>query len=284
MDYLLEALRLTRTNIIFTGGGHFYLVAPQILSAQKAVAEVRSAANDYLYRAFNGQLQMFMETEPLKKAELANIGDVWARLSVKLEEAKRRRWEDRLDKIFEEPQPPHPDCITSLGDRPPHCQVCAREDEELLDQMIGEDELRLCRYCQDQFRLGQALQYALRGTDGHLVIGRWQDKPERAKWALLINTEGFARYYLPMPDSDLQGKPQPDIVFHLNTYDLKYYTLAQSRPLFSGTYHEKEFQALDGLVARGVGIGLAAALKMERRFPGAYLLPFPGGRPGHLGV
>jgi CRISPR-associated protein Csm1 len=255
VDCLLAAMELTRCNLIFSGGGHFYLLAPHTVAARAALERVRQQVNDYLFLAFNGQLRLCLEWEPLNKAQLARAGEVWGRLSASLEKAKRRPWEDLLEEAFTAPQPHHLDCLTD------QCAICGREDLELKEQMVGEAGLNLCPPCRDQYLLGQQLQTALREAKGQPAVAVWRQEPADQGFALKIETGGHLRYYRPVKALDERFKP--DEVFHLNTWDLTQFTLPGSRPLLSSCYHERTFKDLESLVEAGFGMPQGAVLRMD---------------------
>lgn len=258
--YLLEALGLSRCNVIFTGGGHFYLLAPNTVQALDAVSLVRQNVNDYLWETFNGQLQMFIETQPLNKAELAHTSQVWSQLSARLENAKRRRWAERLEELFADPASPHEDCFTD------QCAVCGREDREL----VTEAEMRLCPPCRDQFRLGDRLQNVIRdfrSDRGGPVIAAWQAPPPDDRWSLAIATGSYQRFYRLALDSELSFL-KPEITYHLNIWDLERFTWPGSRPFLAATYHARGFFDLESLVTQGFGLELAAVLRMDVDFLG----------------
>jgi CRISPR-associated protein Csm1 len=255
VDCLLKELELTRCNLIFSGGGHFYLLAPHTERARLTLERQRREANDYLFQTFNGQLRLCLEWEPLNKSQLSRAGEVWGRLSAGLEQAKRRPWEDRLEEVFTAAKPPHAHCFTD------QCAVCGREDLELMEQKVGEAQLNLCPPCREQYRLGEELQKALREGIGHPVIAVWQKDPPDQGFALKIETGGHLRHYRPVKALDLGL--QSDEVFHLNTWDLGQFTHPGSRPLLFSCYHEGTFKDLESLVETGFGMPQGAVLQMD---------------------
>ncbi|MBM4276179.1 MAG: type III-A CRISPR-associated protein Cas10/Csm1, partial [Deltaproteobacteria bacterium] len=261
VDHLLAALELTRANVIFTGGGHFYLLAPNTAAAQDAVALVRRTANDFLWTEFNGVLQLFLEAEPLNKKQLAAVGQVWGQLSARLEWAKRRRWDDRLAELMAEPASPHPDCFTDK------CGVCAREDRELIQAKLPGEDISMCPPCHDQFRLGERLQNALREARGFPVIGVYRSPPPGTERLLVIKTQGWERCYLPARDAGaLPGTPE--VIYHLNNWEIHHFPGASSRLLLSSTYHPREFRDLETLVKEGFGMEQAAVFRLDVDFLG----------------
>jgi len=60
VDQLLEETDSGRCNVIFTGGGHFYLLLPNTPLAERSIENVGRAMNDFLYKQSNAALEHFM--------------------------------------------------------------------------------------------------------------------------------------------------------------------------------------------------------------------------------
>ncbi len=260
VDALLEAMGLFRCNVIFTGGGHFYLVAPNIPESLQAVDHVRSRLNAYLFEDFNGALELFIQTVPFRKADLKDVTAVWQRLSMELEKAKKRKREDFLADLLGEPKEPHSDCYTDK------CQVCGREDRALVYLTIRETALPVCEPCRDQYFLGDLLQQASRRGD-YPVIYRWDKEPAELSRNRYVRIEN--RWY--QPAAGVFGKKREeledmaDAVFHLNDWDLTHFEHRGSRPLFAGIYLPPEDapRDLESMADKGFGIARIAVVRMD---------------------
>ncbi|MEJ5347614.1 MAG: type III-A CRISPR-associated protein Cas10/Csm1 [Desulfosoma sp.] len=261
VDSLLEALELFRCHVIFTGGGHFYLVAPNTPKTAETLRRVSQRLNDYLFRDFNGALELFLRWVPFRKADLRDVTRTWTHLSQELEEAKKRKGEAFLKDLLGEAQEPHPDCYTDK------CQVCGREDRPLDKLTIGEATFPVCDPCYDQYNLGNLLQQASR-KGPYPVIYRWKEIPAGLKKNEYISIDD--RYYQPvqMSFNDKSPKKLPEnaeAVYHLNDWDLTHYTHKGSRPLFAAVYvpPEEDFKDLESMAKRGFGIARIGVLRMD---------------------
>ena len=56
MDELLDGCGLTRANIIYSGGGHCYLLLPNTAAGQQTLADWNRAFNSWLNEQFGVQL------------------------------------------------------------------------------------------------------------------------------------------------------------------------------------------------------------------------------------
>ena len=258
VDRLLEETGLTCCNVIFTGGGHFYIVAANVPATREALKKVRREINDWLLHEYSGLLYQCIEAEPFRKSDLKAISPVWHRLSTKLEEAKARKWDRRLDEILCEPAMPHVDCETT------RCKVCGREDRPL-SSLVDGDEPDTCTACMDQWRLGRLLQEAVR-KGGNPVIYRWNHPPDMDRTRYV---EICGRFYQPAAEAST-GEARAITVgataaFHLNQWDFAGFDHPRSRPMLAGLYMPRnpEIHDLEDMANRGTGMGKLAVLRMD---------------------
>lgn len=62
IDSLLEELNLTRCNVIYSGGGHFYILAPNTESAKEVVVDTQDSVNTWLLKHVGTKLYIAMGT------------------------------------------------------------------------------------------------------------------------------------------------------------------------------------------------------------------------------
>lgn len=259
VDRLLEAMGITRCNVIFTGGGHFYLIAPNTQQALESLEGIKEEINTYLLEDFGGTLWQALASIPFGKITFKNPTEVWQALSTTLEAAKRQKWGNRLANLLEAPEGPDPTCETS------NCAVCGREDLPLTERDLGD----VCGPCWMQHELGKNLRRAIvRGE--HPVIYRWDHHPpaEHAERAIQIGSQ----YYQPSPGEF--GRERTEIaasasaVFHLNEWDLTRLTHAQSRPLLVATYlfkgeMDEDPPDLEELIKGGFGLDRLGVVRLD---------------------
>ncbi|MEJ5299527.1 MAG: type III-A CRISPR-associated protein Cas10/Csm1 [Thermodesulforhabdaceae bacterium] len=253
VDQLLEKLELFRCNVVFTGGGHFYLICPNTKKARSGIEDVAGDINDFLRKNFAASLELFICYEPFSKAELKNVSPIWRRLSEKLEAVKKRPWEKYLDHFFSAPEEPHPDCYTAK------CDVCGREDVPLMSLKEGViEEVKVCKGCKEQFLLGEKLHKASRSR-GKPVIYRWDS--EVSVYDLQI---GNSFYKISGDYSDDVGS-SASVVYHLNEWDLNAFRHNKSRPLLAGIYipPDENITDLETMVDKSYGMERLGVLRMD---------------------
>lgn len=73
MDELLDGCGLTRTNIIYSGGGHCYLLLPSTAAVQQTLADWNRVFNGWLNEQFGVQLFLANGWTPCSANDLCNV-------------------------------------------------------------------------------------------------------------------------------------------------------------------------------------------------------------------
>ena len=73
MDELLDGCGLTRTNILYSGGGHCYLLLPNTAAVQQTLADWNRAFNGWLNEQFGVQLFLANGWTPCSANDLCNV-------------------------------------------------------------------------------------------------------------------------------------------------------------------------------------------------------------------
>jgi CRISPR-associated protein Csm1 len=251
---LLEKLQIYRCNVVFTGGGHFYVIVPNTERSRNEIKAVKREINDFLAKNFAAALELFIEHVPFNKASIANVSRVWSQLSSRLESAKKRRWEDYLQDFFSGAYEPHPSCYVD------RCEICGREDQPLKN--LREDiEVKACEGCRSQFILGEMLQKAVVASGEKPVIYRWDGSPPENLDSISI----AGSFYTVKSRYDYNLGKAADAVYHVNEWDLSKFCHPRSGVLFAGVYMPRIEDALDleSMAGSGLGMNRLGALRMD---------------------
>ncbi|SFM73919.1 CRISPR-associated protein Csm1 [Thermodesulforhabdus norvegica] len=255
VDRILEELDLFRCNVIFTGGGHLYIIVPNTKKAAGVLRSVEKEANEYLLENFAGALEIFIRWVPFNKAALRDVSGLWGKLSLEIERAKKRRWEGFLDRLFGGPAEPHRDCYTS------RCEVCGREDKPLGELAPGITEgILACDGCREQYVLGDMLQKASAETLTPVVY-RWDGQAPEGTRVLPVGKNFLslsAKY-------DVGLAREASAVYHVNEWNLAKFRHPQSRPLLAGIYlpPKKELRELESMAEAGIGASRLGVIRMD---------------------
>lgn len=244
---LLDALKLTRCNIIFSGGGHFYILSHNTPSAIDAVSNVKIEIDNFLFNEFKGSLQIHIAYVPFDKNGFKNAVPVWRELSHNLEKLKKKKWENKLYDVLKiEGQ--HKDCETM------YCEVCFREDSPLLDLQRDEELLRVCKPCYDQYKSGTALSKISKSD--FPVIYKFLSAPTGDYIKIQDSYYQFKTGW----DKDIHEKAIA--VYRINDQNAKHFSHPNAIYTPIGIYqHENITELSDALDV--YGIGRIAVLRMD---------------------
>lgn len=185
---LLEKLGLPMANLLYVGGGNFYLLAP--VSAQAKISAYQQEASHRLLKMHKGALYVAMDFTPLSKGILTGttgkIGQAWDQVNQKLNQRKGRRFAelpvDEMAKAIGSP-------LGDPGSPEKVCRVCQRiiTDQEIREGRIEEVEDtaseggQKCALCVSFQALGGMLSKAdslvMAQTDIETAqdVSHWQD-------------------------------------------------------------------------------------------------------------
>ena len=219
---ILGKLRLTRANVVYSGGGRFYILAPNTKTAIEEINEIQRGINDWLLSEFRGKLYLAMGMTEFSGRDFqpGEISKIWSQVGTRIAEAKGRRFKDQVAKLLEPQEPSLPLEV---------CCVCQRDDVENLEPLQErEPENRVCPFCKRLFDLGDRLV-------GAKFIGSTGD-PALAKYPIEIKTsDGTELYYVPLKKRE-EGF---DAFYVINNWDLKEYRSPNSFPILIGNYVRK---------------------------------------------
>ncbi len=153
IDEILQQLGLSRANVLYTGGGHFYLLAANTQATKTALQDIQNACNQWLLSNFGTQLYMAMGYAPCSAHDLQSSGlqgNVFAAVSRQLGQDKLCRYDGiSLEKLFDSCS-----CYNKNIDGTRECAICHMSSKVLLDNGANGD---ICPTCQGLYDLGDKL-------------------------------------------------------------------------------------------------------------------------------
>ena len=173
--YVLRELRLPITNLLYCGGGHFYILAPK--TAEKDLERMRRVITEKLLEMHRGELYLVLVWLPLSANDfMENFGRAWEDIGKEIFIRKKRKFEEILnshhilkyDDIFGP---------FDEGGAKPFCVVCGREIKE------GEK----CNFCNSLEELAKELSEA----NYILEIDSKEGKVKGDTWRDLLSEFGF---------------------------------------------------------------------------------------------
>jgi CRISPR-associated protein Csm1 len=148
--YVLRELNLPITNLIFAGGGHFFILArpePDLKTIRKKISRI-------LLSLHGGELYLALEAVPLEERDLVGkaLSTKWSELSARLRKAKLCKFSELEDSLFDLVFKPRRD----EGNAQKECAVCGREH---LGTAMKQGR-NICPQCDSYERLGRDLREA----------------------------------------------------------------------------------------------------------------------------
>lgn len=151
IDEYLEQIGLSRANVLYSGGGHFYILAPNIEDTKKAIDKLQAKMNRWLMENIGINLYLAIgmaecSANNLMKSEVQ--GNLFATVNKKLKDDKTIRYskdEDFLEHIF--------NVKKEEDTAKKECNIC----HNLVDKLwkYNSDEEIACEFCLNLYKLGQ---------------------------------------------------------------------------------------------------------------------------------
>lgn len=190
VDELLEECHVSRSCLLYTGGGHFYLLLPNTQHVQHILQKAEHTINDWFLHHYGNRLYLALAAVTCTADEFSakggGAGAVFRRVSQKLGEKKLCRYDvSQLAALF------HPQSVYNKGtDGTRECAIChtASSVADLRpygDSAESEDGEEACVSCNALFRLGKT------ALDGNVFVVTEKVIPESVPLPGLTQT-----YYL----------------------------------------------------------------------------------------
>jgi len=157
--YVLRRLKLPPTNLIYAGGGHFYLLAPA--GTEDTLRSVRAEISRKLLAHHGGDLYLALGWAAVTADEFNRsvFNGRWLAVAQSMNDAKRQRFAelddagDLLDQVFGP--------TGAGGDDRQECQVCHHEGVDVaLEDSTDDTSRRICALCASLEALGTDLRDA----------------------------------------------------------------------------------------------------------------------------
>ena len=251
---LLAGMGLPRTNIVYSGGGRFYLLAPATERCRAVLAEVDAAVNTHLFRAYRGRLYLALESIAfagelfVPQQGRRDIAALWETLADRLREKKNRKF---LVQMAADPE-------AFWSPAEPAEKICAVCHSEVMTAVplseAGEEEpVEVCPLCRRFYDLGDELP----GTKFIAVYAR-----EPAKAAGIGIEDAYYAFYR----TGEQFAPEWRALYVLNSWSVDDYLLPGAAQLFTGHYAARQgrgYKSFDQMAKEAAGADRIGVLRMD---------------------
>ena len=154
MDEILAACGISRSALLYTGGGHFYLLLPNTEDVQNLLARCHTEVNNWMLEHFGSSLYLAMAWTACTGEELAGQGtqDVFRRVSEGLSAEKLCRYsEDQLAAMFVPES-----AWNKTRDKDRECAVCHTSTAHLMPYS-ADPSIEACGMCSHLFTFGERI-------------------------------------------------------------------------------------------------------------------------------
>lgn len=161
-DELLELLNLSRANILYSGGGHSYLLLPNTNKTKEVLENIQKSVNNWFIDNFSTELYLAYADVECSSNDLMNSQPKFKELSKKLSTSKLQRYtNEQLEKIF---------TLNKDVDNTRECPVCKNSGTLY---KCEEEEKEVCEFCQSLIELGR---YLVEPKDFAIVVSDEKEK------------------------------------------------------------------------------------------------------------
>lgn len=239
-DEILQQLELTRANLLYTGGGGFYLILPNTKKAEEVLRQASDRFNTWLRDQFSIDLYLGLAWRPATASHFMDSGkpnrpgtaEVFREVSEILSVGKLQRYRGNgLMELFTPERPQH-------GDR--ECTVCGKSNNLVANHSgDGEDQMVICGTCQGLIELGtQLIKDTAAEPDQKLQFVVTTEKPRYGMKLQLPALTGEAWLSL-VTTTELRDilKASPDKVIRIYSKNHRSTGLEVSTRLWVGDYN-----------------------------------------------
>ena len=217
---ILSEFNLTEANLIYCGGGHFYILLPRKDGAEEKLISLKEKLDSILLKVHRGRLALILEWVPVSYANFfIDFASLWTEVSSKVGQMKRRKFASLFastdkESHFQQILGPY-----DIGGERPACEICGEELEKKQEEAETETE-KMCPLCQSFVSLTEDLNRAI-------AINIWQRKGEIASeitavktWKDILSALGFdCRFWKRRKDKEKEDEKEPEYLREYLTFN-----------------------------------------------------------------
>ena len=191
IDSLLEDLQLSRCNVLYSGGGHFYILGPATETAKEIVRDLEASVNQWLLERVGTKLYISLGMATCTGNDLIN-GEKQHKL---FGEASRETGKGKISrytkKNLEDLFNPN-STINSVREGDKECSICHTSSVEL--KLYGDTVSLVCHMCDSFYQLGELL---VQSEESVLGIAEEQEVLKMIPFIPIYSTNTTNLYIIP---------------------------------------------------------------------------------------
>ena len=188
IDEILSTLELSRINLLYSGGSHFYLLLPNTEKTKEILDIYKEKINNFILERMGTTIYFEMVYTETSAEELGNglskkiktenkVGELFRKTSSKVSKAKLSRYSlEQLKELFNEDS-----SINKIHSYTKECTICKKaEEEKILEDNAREfdGEIQLCNSCKGYIKLGRDISKLYHFNNEMFIIEKNCDKNE----------------------------------------------------------------------------------------------------------
>lgn len=198
IDEILEALELSRLNLVYSAGSQFYMLLPNIPETVKVLEEYKNIINDFLLKELGTSVYYEISYTETNAEELGNglsektkkenkLKEIFKRNSIDTSRKKLNRYsQEQLEKLFNENSN-----LNKIHNDTKECVICKKsekaEKEEILiknSQNESNGNIEICDSCKNYIKLGRDISksFHLQGKRAFFVEKNCSENSDKLKF------------------------------------------------------------------------------------------------------
>jgi len=147
--YMIKELNLKTTNILFSSGGKFTILAQNSEKTINKINNIQKLVNDYLIETYDSDIYFSLVYQKITDANFENFGEITQKLAQKTNNDKKNKFINHLEKIFEIEKTVYYSKLCSVCGNLTEDNICptCKEHEELGSKLANSDYM--IRYYND---------------------------------------------------------------------------------------------------------------------------------------
>lgn len=244
VDELLSINNLYRCNLLYTGGGHFYMLLPNTDKAIENIKNAQNKINNWFVNEFGNNLYIAIASVEASSNDLMNTKNIFREVSKKLSKNKLSRYTKSQLKTLLTP-------IKNVSAR--ECAICNTSTKNIEARDFIDSKQEVCDTCYNLFKIGEKLV----NDDIKIVISK-----SKLADSLKMPSLGDSEKYLSI-QKEINNNNEIDRIYVINDRQIgfKYAT-----KLFLGNYCSKnngKIADFNDLLNQNKGINRLAVLRCD---------------------
>lgn len=148
VDEILSINNLYRCNLLYTGGGRFYMLLPNTKKTIESIKTAQNKINDWFVREFGINLYIAISYVEASSNDLKNTKEIFSEVSKKLSKNKLSRYTKTQLKTLLTP-------TKNISAR--ECVICNTSTKNISEREFIDSKQDVCDTCYNLYKIGEKL-------------------------------------------------------------------------------------------------------------------------------